>query len=278
MRFKTVLSVVGVSHSLKDVELAKDLCREIGAHLSILVVSVASPPPIGEYAAIVSEDWLYDRRAEMTTLREKVSDIKDLMGKTDVSFDVDGVYPELISTAHSVGHRARFSDVVVLGPAYAIDEQLRTNVLDGVLFEAQRPVLVVPEGGHPTLKPKTVMVAWAAGLEATRATRESLDLLCDADMVSITLVDPDASSRDTSADPGSDVAAYLARHGAKVRVDRLPSSGRPVSDTLNQQAIDISADLIVMGAYGHSRLRERLFGGVTRAMIEDPRVPLLLAR
>ena len=75
-----------------------------------------------------------------------------------------------------------------------------------------------------------------------------------------------------------DPARGLARHGVKVGVDRLPSSGRSVATVLKQHATDMDADLIVMGGYGHSRLRERIFGGVTRSMLEEPVLPILMAR
>lgn len=74
------------------------------------------------------------------------------------------------------------------------------------------------------------------------------------------------------------MAVYLARHGVKVTVDRLPPEGDSVADVLRRHAVDTAAEMIVMGAYGHSRLRERIFGGVTRSMIEDPPLPLFMAR
>jgi nucleotide-binding universal stress UspA family protein len=79
------------------------------------------------------------------------------------------------------------------------------------------------------------------------------------------------------AEPGADIAAYLARHGLTVTVDQLAGGGRPVADVLKQHATDIGADLIVMGAYSHSRIRERIFGGVTRSFIEGARLPVLMA-
>lgn len=92
------------------------------------------------------------------------------------------------------------------------------------------------------------------------------------------LVDPLEGDEDQGAEPGADAAAYLARHGIKVTVDRLPSQGRTVASVLRRHATDTAADLLVMGAYGHSRLRERIFGGVTSAMIEEPTLPVLMAR
>jgi nucleotide-binding universal stress UspA family protein len=102
-------------------------------------------------------------------------------------------------------------------------------------------------------------------------------MMKNAESVNVVLVDPTAS-RWNGHEPGADVATYLARHGVKVTVDRLPSAERPVNEVLNEHAIDTSADLIVIGAYGHTRLRERIFGGVTKAMIEAPVVPVLLVR
>lgn len=89
---------------------------------------------------------------------------------------------------------------------------------------------------------------------------------------------PNRWGRWNGHEPGADVATYLARNGIKVTVDRLPSAGRRVDEVFNQHAIDTTADLIVIGAYGHTSLRERIFGGVTKAMIEAPFVPVLMVR
>lgn len=89
------------------------------------------------------------------------------------------------------------------------------------------------------------------------------------------LVDPKTKNGE---EPGADVATYLARHRVKVTVDRLPSAGGPVEEVLAQHARDTSAGLIVIGAYGHSRIRERVFGGVTKSMIDAPILPVLMVR
>jgi nucleotide-binding universal stress UspA family protein len=102
--------------------------------------------------------------------------------------------------------------------------------------------------------------------------------MSSADSVHVTLIDPQATHTGNGPEPGADIAAYLARHGCKVTVDRLPSSGYTVAEALRQHAVDISADLVVMGAYGHSRLRERIFGGVTKSMIDEAALPILMAR
>ena len=103
-------------------------------------------------------------------------------------------------------------------------------------------------------------------------------MLTGADDVRLVLVDPVQGEDYHGDEPGADAAAYLARHGVKVTIDRLPRMNQSVSEVLRQHAVDTSAELLVMGAYGHSRLRERLFGGVTKSMISEPPLPLLLAR
>jgi nucleotide-binding universal stress UspA family protein len=122
------------------------------------------------------------------------------------------------------------------------------------------------------------MVAWDARIEAARAVREAIDMLAAADDVHVVLVDPKAHLWDHGEEPGADIAAYLARHGAKVTVHRLPGQGMTVAEVLRRHAGDMAADLVVIGAYGHSRLRERIFGGTTKSMLEDATVPLFMAR
>jgi nucleotide-binding universal stress UspA family protein len=139
-------------------------------------------------------------------------------------------------------------------------------------------MLLVPDGSRPTLKPKRVIIAWDSRLEASRAVRESLEILVAADEVRVALVDPVERENGHGAEPGADIAAYLARHGAKVTVDRLPSQDRSVAEVLNRHALDCAAELLVMGAYGHSRLRERILGGTTRSVLAKPRLPVLMAR
>ncbi|MGX7875499.1 universal stress protein [Mesorhizobium sp. ORM6] len=92
------------------------------------------------------------------------------------------------------------------------------------------------------------------------------------------MIDLVEDERHHGAEPGADVATYLSRHGVKVTVDRLPSSNHSIADALRQHAVDTNAELMVMGPYGHSRLRERIFGGLTKSAIEEPGLLILVAR
>lgn len=104
-----------------------------------------------------------------------------------------------------------------------------------------------------------------------------MDILAQAENVHVVLVDPTARPYAMGEEPGADVAAFLSRHGVKVTVEALASGGRDPAIVLQRHASDIGAELIVMGAYGHSRLRERLFGGTTQTMLSHVGTPVLMA-
>ena len=278
MAFKTLLAVTGPDLGDGDLKLAIALCEEIEAHLAVLVVALAAPPPIGEYAAVVSDAWLQERQADMDMLQKRTAVVAALLASSPVSSDVSSEYPEEAGADDVIGRRARYADVTLLGPELLSRGILKSKAIEGALFSSGKPLLLVPEGSAPTLKPKRIMVAWDSRIEASNAVARSLDLLSAADNVHLVLVDPLEGETGQGAEPGADLATYLARFGVKVTVDRVPSQGRTAAATLRQYAIDISADLLVMGAYGHSRLRERIFGGVTRSMIDEPPLPILMAR
>lgn len=278
MAFKTILTVIGTETGDADLKLAAELCEETNAHLSVLVVALAAPPPIGEYAAVVSEAWLAERQADEEKLKARTEAVSAAIASRAISTDISSAYAEIASADEAVGRRARYADLIVAGPDLLAATTLKDKVIEGALFSSGKPLLIVPAGSRATLNPKRVLVAWDSRFEASRAVHEARSVLAAAQEVRLVLVDPTTGEFQQGGEPGADAAAYLARHGAKVTVDRLPREGRSVADVLRRHAVDTSSDMLVMGAYGHSRLRERIFGGVTRSMIEEPPLPILLAR
>jgi nucleotide-binding universal stress UspA family protein len=277
MPFKTVLSVIDVTQSDRDLDTAIKLCAEINAHLSVLVVALVPPPPIGGYAAVLSAPWLQERQHDVARLKVQVKKVAALTASASLSSDVDSEYSEVAWVDEVIGERARYADLTVIGSGLMNDGELRKRAIDGALFESGKPVLLLPAEAKPTLRSKTILLAWDSRFEAMRAAREALELMVKADSVHVTLVDPEATLGRNGPEPGADIATYLVRHGIKVTVDRLPSAGAQIADVLRQHAGDVSADMIVMGAYGHSRMRERIFGGVTRSLIDEPSLPVFLA-
>lgn len=275
MPIKTILSVVGATAIDGDLRVATDLCRQAGAHLSALAVTVA-PQPTGRYATL-SQGWLEERERNGQQLGECVERVREKLAKSEISFDVDSLYVEVAGANFDIGERALYADLVLAGPSVFQDPDLKQQVVDGCLFQAGRPLLIAPPDSIPTLQPKTVLLAWDSRPSSAHAAQQALELMINADSVHVTMVDPSAALRASGEEPGADIAAYLARHGINVTVDTLPSAGRSVVQVLQQHAVDVAAGVIVMGAYGHSRLRELVFGGVTRSMLEEARPPVLMA-
>lgn len=275
---KTILAVTSPDLGDADLKLAAALCEEIEAHLAVLVLNMAAPPPIGGYAAIVSDAWLQERQADVERLQKRTAAVSALLAASPISSDVSSEYPEEAWAHEVIGRRARYADLTVIGPELLTRGALKNKVVSGTLFSSGKPLLLVPQGSFPTLRPKRVLVAWDSRIEASNAVSRSLDLMRSAEDVRLVLVDPVEGEFGQGGEPGADVATYLARHGIRVTVDRRPSQGRSIAAVLRQHAIDTSAQLLVMGAYGHSRLSERILGGVTKTMIDEPPLPILMAR
>ncbi|MCK3777923.1 universal stress protein [Ensifer sesbaniae] len=277
MTYKTILAVVGVDHSAEHLRAAAQVCASANAHLSLLIVKLAASPPIGDYAAAISVDWLNERQRDVDKLESCVARATDVLTKEGISFSVETKYTEAAWADDEIGERARYADLTLVGDGLTLDPELRSRTIDGTLFSSARPVLIMPKGKPARLDPRTVVLAWNSRLEAARAAREALEMLAGAETVYVTMVDPRAAYGKNGEEPGADIAGYLARHGVSVSVERLPSGGHRVDDVINRFASDVAADLIVMGAYGHSRMRERVFGGVTRSMLENAVIPVLMA-
>lgn len=277
MSFKTILTVTAPELDLSDLRLAADLCENAGAHLATLVIQVAAPPPVG-YTTMLTEAWFEERQEDLRRLDAARAEVTAFLAARSIPSDVTAEFPELSWADETIGLRARYADLTIMGPKLLATNTLRAKTIEGTLFFSGRPLLLIPDKDQATLTPRRIAVAWDARFEASRAVREALDLLIAADDVRLVLVDPREEDEGHGVEPGADIATYLARHGVKASVERLPSQGLDVADILRRFTTDFGADMLVMGAYGHSRLRERVFGGVTRSMLDNPPLPIFLAR
>lgn len=277
MSIKTVMCVFSVERWDQDIKSAIEFCEAQGAHMTALVVCMGGVPAIATYEAI-STAWLDEQHKEIERLAEETKAVQKRLESTGLSFDVQEIYTEFAWAEEDIAQHALYADLVLVGAQAAGDEQLQRRIIDGALFESPTPILINPRMQTVSSCPKSILLAWDSSQEAARATRQSMEFLKGCDVVHVTLVDPVARSWENGEEPGSDIAMFLTRHGVKVEVERVASGGRRVDETLRQHAVDIAADMIVMGAYTHPRLQQRLFGGVTRSMLKDSRVPLFLSR
>ncbi|MCZ2075497.1 MAG: universal stress protein [Bryobacterales bacterium] len=147
-----------------------------------------------------------------------------------------------------------------------------------LLLAGGAPVLIVPEEWEGEGIGNRIVLAWNGSREARRAIGDAMPFIENAQWVKVLVVDADRQPQRYGADPGTDIAHYLARHGARVEVERVSSEGGTVAETIRSFAVTSDADLLVIGAYSRARIGELLFGGVTRALLAEPSVPLLVSR
>ena len=174
---------------------------------------------------------------------------------------------------------ARYADLVIVGqmepelptghPARALPQRL--------LLGVGRPILVVPYAGAFATVGERVLVAWNASREATRAVNDALPLLQQAAEVTVLVINPRGGVSGDGDVPGADLALHLSRHGVKAEASWIPADDIEVSAMLLSRASDYQADLIVMGGYGHSRIREIVLGGATREILKTMTLPTLMS-
>ena len=194
------------------------------------------------------------------------------MTKEDVAwslFEGDGEPAEILAA------RARFADLVVLSLGQSDSSgDLPPMLIGDVVMNSNVPILAVPNDLDRIIYDGIAVVAWNGTVEAANAMRAAVPLLVKAKAVHIVTVTDDD---DAITYPQTDAAAYLSRHGITPEIHLIPRDGKSVKDALKVAVDDIKADWMVMGAYGHSRLRELLFGGVTRNFLSNSSIPILIA-
>ncbi|APX23511.1 MULTISPECIES: universal stress protein [Salipiger] len=278
MGYKTILTVVtDDALAQSTVEHAAAVAAGWDAHLDVLCFGVDRTQTGYYYAganAMVLQETITRATADAEALAVKV---RGLLARTDARWAVEEGVAQLADIGRHVASRARFADLVVLPKPYGKDHGVELEpVTEGALFEGQTPVLVVPDKVSPVAKPSRVVIGWNESNEALRSVRAAMPLLQSADNVHVVVIDPPQHGPNRS-DPGGALSQYLARHGVKPEIDVLSKTMPRVSDVLCRHVQDLDADLVVMGAYGHSRFREAILGGATRNMLENAEVPVLLA-
>jgi nucleotide-binding universal stress UspA family protein len=179
----------------------------------------------------------------------------------------------------AVAQHARYADLSILGqpePGTPI-AGLTELILEAALFSAGRPVLMLPYAGRFNAGLRTVLVGWNATKEAARAVNDALPLLRAAQQVRVLSINPRGGIGGQGDLPAADIALHLARHGVTATAQHSVATEISEADVLLNTATDLGAELLVMGAYGHTRLREMVFGGVTRGILARMTVPVLLA-
>jgi nucleotide-binding universal stress UspA family protein len=181
----------------------------------------------------------------------------------------------LVSAGDQFGQIARRFDLAVVGQAEPETNPVYENIIEAALFDSGGPLIIVPYIQKAPLTLDHVMVCWDGGRAAARAIRDAMPFLRRAGGIEVVIVTNERGKQDQIE--RADIGAHLARHGLNVKVKRTPVGDVDVADMLLSHAADEGVDFIVMGGYGHSRLREFVLGGVTRSMLRTMTVPVLMS-
>lgn len=278
MSFKTLLAVVTDQAHLSDtVAQGMSIARALDAHLDVVCIGVDRTQTGYYYAGMnaeVLQQTLQQAQQDAAGLAQAA---KHQLGKSDLRWGVNETVCQLADIARFVASYARFADLTIVPRPYGEDRGVELEpAVEGAMFEGQAPVIVLPEAGPDLALPQRVAIGWNESAEALNAVRSALPLLVKAQTAHIVVIDPPKHGPNRS-DPGGQLSQYLARHGVKVEIDVLSKTMPRVSDVMRRHVTDINADMIVMGAYGHSRFREAILGGATRNMLETCEVPVFMA-
>jgi len=280
MTIKTILAYLP-SEALAEpvIDGAVALARARGAHVVGLHLEASYYPAYGEVAIAMPPDVIEQMRKPLRERAKKLEEsFKARMDSEGISAEWRSGSTEYSALPGRIVDEAVSADLV-LCPQVAAD-QVDVTTLDlpeRLILEGGRPVLVVPPSKTLTLPPRRVLIAWNNTPQAARAVFDALDLMRDADAITVLTLSGDAEARKRAGAEGEKLAASLSRHGLQAKVDAVETSGRSASDDIKARLDADGADLLVMGCYGHSRLRELVFGGVTRDMLGNITVPTLLS-
>jgi nucleotide-binding universal stress UspA family protein len=279
MTYKTIIVHVDESrHLYRRAELAARVAAHDNAHL-IGIALTGVPGFVRDALVLNPGDPFIDPLLQRP--RERAADALSIFeniarqlhaGTVETRLENDDVGGFIV--------QARCSDLVVLGQYDPFEVGLATmpDFAQTVIMESGMPVLMVPcntPGGDELAQ---VLIAWNASKEATRAVHRALPMLRRAARVDVAIFNPDAIPTGNHAAPDQDIVVWLARQGIKTRVTHQAATGEiDIGKALLSLAGDLGADLLVMGCYGHARFRELLLGGVSREILAEMNLPVLMA-
>jgi nucleotide-binding universal stress UspA family protein len=267
------LSVGDASDAATD--YAMSVAAAFEAHLA--GVAFAYEPAAAEFGyeglavSVIEEERAKSAAAAAAAIR-KFEDGVRRNGISAESRQLEGHFANVGNLFAQIARRFDLAVVTQAEPRKAVPEEM---IIEGVLFDSGRPVLAVPYIQKAGLALERVMVCWDGSRNAARAAADAMPFLARARKVEVVMVTGERAKSDEL--PGADVAQHLARHGLDVTVQRLVSVDTDVANTILSHAADAGADFIVMGGYGHSRLREFVLGGATRGILGAMTAPVLMS-
>ena len=279
MSYKTILvSLNDISRSNTVLALAAGMAAKHEAHLIGLYV-IPAPRIYPAVSAHVTPIVLNETKI---FFEEKADQSRKAFEKATSAAGVEVEWRRISSDspyiADGVIEHGLQADVLLISQRNDQgNDGIEPEFCERVVMESGRPVIVVPQSGEFNEIGEHVVVGWNASREATRAVFDAMPMLEGSGETRLIWVDPQKQSEKSGNLPGAEMAATLTRHGVRSIAEAMPTDGIDSGDALLNRASDLGADLIVMGAYGHTRLREFVFGGATRTMLDQMTVPVLMS-
>ena len=272
-----VVFIDGLTDSAAILKFAGMLAQEHGARLiSVFMQAEPTATPAEMYARGKGmQSMIEAHRAQLERIEaEHRAQFEDIVRR----YGIRSEWRSLPYLSSEVGVHAYYADLVVIArPESAGQTAGPPGLAESLVLSSGRPIIVFPPRGTVS-QVHRILVAWNATRESIRAVSDALPLLAKAQAVEVLVVDHQRRPEGHGQEPGADIARHLVRHGAHVEVRRLSSGGKDVGRLLLSQAAAFGADLLVMGAYGHTQLREWIFGGVTRTVLYEAGLPVLMSR
>jgi nucleotide-binding universal stress UspA family protein len=267
--------VVDLDGKLRPVTVAAEIARLHEAHLTGIALAFQPIIPVYTVAPVPTDFIVSAQKHAAAHAKAATEGFEAIASAAGILFE--GRSMESTAGDGFVGavRSFRLSDLVVVGQQDPNRlEPMREGLIEALLFQAGVPVFLVPYSGTGDFRLKHVVIGWDGGAAAARAVRTSLPLLRQAETVQVVTI---AEERKQSGIVGTDIGRYLARHDLDVEIRQLDSPTGDTAATLLDFATQEEADWIVMGAYGHSRMREFFLGGVTRGILSSATVPVYMA-
>jgi nucleotide-binding universal stress UspA family protein len=266
----------GSKHCRDRVDAAASLAARHDARLTGVFVRTTPHVPQFVMSQLGPEVAQAQRRFADEAAAKAKAVFDDVLKGYEITSEFRAPEGELVETL--VLH-ARYADLVIVGQYDRHDDNMadEREAADQVILDSGRPVLVIPYAGRHTTIGDKVLVAWNASREATRSVSDALPILQHAREVEVLAINPRHNGVNGHGDiPGADICGHLARHGVKATAEHVVAHDVDVGNMLLSRASDAGADLIVMGAYGRSRLRELVLGGATWHILHHMTVPILM--
>jgi nucleotide-binding universal stress UspA family protein len=275
MSYRDILGIVlGAGADESVIAIAAALAEKDNGRATTLLIEPEPEPPYVVDAAVMGSWWAEIVADAHKQFREEESVLEARLAREARPITLRSLKAMASSVPERAALEARHADIVVLGRP--VDEE-RQAIFESVLFGAGRPVVVAPPNWRPGSIGRHVAIGWNAKREAARALADARPMLESADKVTVITVDAKPGAFGHGEAPGADIAAHLARCGLKVDLVNVDSLGRSDAQALVEEARAKEADLLVLGGYGHARLQETVFGGVTREIVRNAPLPLLMS-